>query len=105
MLVLTVIILLAIVILVVLLREWVRRKSEGFYVNTKGNADGGDVIYHEGGKSLTFYFDRVGHTVYVPSERKWDDDMPDWARARKSEISERIRTRLGQNWTVVDKPD
>lgn len=105
MLVLTVIILLSIIILVVLLRKWLRRKREGFYVNTKGNADGGDVIYHEGGKSLTFYFDRTARTVYLSSDRKWENDMPDWARARKSEITERIKTRLGRNWTFVDKPD
>jgi hypothetical protein len=105
MVVLTVVFLLLIVILMVLIKEWLRRKREGFYVNTKGNADGGDVIYYEGEKSLTFYFDRIAYTVYVPSNRKWEEDMPEWARVRKSEIIERIRTRLGQNWKVVDKSD
>jgi len=97
--------LLAVVILIVFTKEWLRRKREGFFVNTKGNADGGDLIYHEGQRSLTFYFDRPARTVYVPSNKRWGREMPEWARIRKSEIVDRIKRRLGQSWRVEDKAD
>jgi hypothetical protein len=88
-----------------LLREWLRRKREGFYVNTKGNADGGDVIYNEDGKSLTFYFDRGARTIHIPSNRKWEEAMPEWAKGRKVEILERVRKRMGNNWTFEDSSE
>jgi hypothetical protein len=62
------------------MREWLRRKREGFYVSTKGNAEGGDLVYHEGERSLTFYFDRGTRTVHIPSNRKWDEQIPEETR-------------------------
>ena len=97
--------LLAIIVLVLFIRERLRRKREGFYITTKGNADGGDVIYHEGDKSLTFYFDRTGRTVYVPSNRKWEGEMPDWAKRRKMEIIERVAKRMGKGWKCQDETE
>jgi hypothetical protein len=88
-----------------LIREWLRRKREGFYVHTKGNADGGDVIYHEDGKALTFYFVRGARTIYVPSNRKWEEGMPEWAKGRRVEIVERVRKRMGNNWTFEDRSE
>jgi len=97
--------LLVIMLLIPLIRERSRRKREGFYVNTKGNADGGDVIYHENEKSLTFYFDRVSHIVHVPSNRKWEEEMPEWAKGRKIEILGRITKRMGKQWKYRDRDE
>jgi len=94
---------LVIMLVIPFIREGLRRKREGFYVNTKGNADGGSFIYYENEKSLTFYFDRISHIVYVPSNRKWEEKMPEWARGRKIEIVERIAKRMGKHWKFKDK--
>jgi hypothetical protein len=88
-----------------LMRQWIRRKREGFSVRTRGNADGGDVIYDEDGKLLTFYFDRGARTIYIPSDVKWEEEMPAWARARKREIVDRISKRMGRNWAFENKID
>jgi hypothetical protein len=95
--------LLVMMLVIPFIREALRRKREGFYVNTRGNADGGDVIYHEDEKSLTFYFDRLSHIVYVPSNRKWEEEMPEWAKRRKIEIVERITKRMGKHWKFIEK--
>jgi hypothetical protein len=87
------------------MREWLRRKREGFYVSTRGNAEGGDVVYHEADRFLTFYFDREARTIYVPSNRKWEEQMPEWAKARRLEIMENIRKRLGKTWNFEDKAE
>jgi hypothetical protein len=104
-LVLGIVFLAALVVVTVFIRERLRRKREGFFVNTRGNADGGDIIYQENGKSLTFYFNRGIRTVYVPSNRTWEELMPDWARTRKAEILERIRNRVGKTWKFEDKSE
>jgi hypothetical protein len=87
------------------IREWIRRKKEGFYVKTTGSAEGGDVIYDEGGKSLTFYFDRGERRIYVPSDHNWNARMPEWARGRKIEILGRISQRMGRDWGFEEKID
>ena len=91
------------IVVVALLRQWIRGKSEGFSVRTRGNADGGDVIYDEDGKLLTFYFDRGARRIYIPSDAKWEQEVPPWARARKREIVDRISKRMGRNWTFENK--
>ncbi len=35
------------------------------------------------------------HLVYVPSDREWYEQMPEWARARKVEILSRMKEELG----------
>jgi len=95
--------LVGLILAVPFVREWTRRKNEGFYVKTTGNAEGGDVIYDEGGKSLTFYFDRGARRIYVPSDHNWDASMPEWARGRKIEILERISKRMGREWGFEEK--
>jgi hypothetical protein len=87
-----------------LVKEWIRRKREGYYVRTRGNAEGGDVIYDEDGKSLIFYFDRGARTIYIPSDRKWEE-MPEWAKSRKLEIVKRIEKRMGKDWVFEEKVD
>lgn len=96
--------LVALVVAVPLMKEWIRRKREGFHVRTRGSAEGGDVIYDEDGKSLIFYFDRSTRRIYIPSDRKWEE-MPEWAKARKVEIVNRIAKRMGKNWAFEEKVD
>ena len=91
--------------LIPVIKERFRRRREGFYVTITGNADGGDVIYFEEGKKLTFYFDRRTRTIFVPPTMKWEKEMPDWAKGRRPQIMERIATRLGQHWRFVDKEE
>jgi hypothetical protein len=91
------------VVLMPLVKEYLRRKKDGFYIRTRGNADGGDLTYHENGELLTFYFDRVSRIIYVPSDSKWEEVMPEWARARKVDIVEKIIGRMGKDWSVRDK--
>jgi len=100
-----VVVLVGLIVTVPFIREWTRRKREGFYVRTSGSAEGGDVIYDEGGKSLTFYFDRGARRIYIPSDRNWDERMPEWARGRKIEILERISKRMGKHWAFEEKVD
>jgi len=95
----------AMMIFIPIVKERLRRRREGFHVTTRGNAEGGDVTYSEERKSITFYFDRTARTVYVPSSKKWEQEMPEWARIRRTQIMERIQARLGQNWKFVDKAD
>ena len=97
--------LVAVAVIILVVKERMRRKLEGFSVRTKGNADGGDIIYEEDGKLLTFYFDRPRRTIYIPSDVSWTEKMPDWANARKGEIVLRMRKRMGRNWTFADKED
>jgi hypothetical protein len=93
------------VVVAALTRKWIRSKREGFSVKTKGNADGGDVIYDEDGKLLTFYFDRSSRRIYVPSDGKWEEEMPAWAKGRKREIVDRINKRMGRDWAFENKLD
>ena len=99
-------VLLAVMIsLIPVIKERLRRRREGFYVTMRGNADGGDLIYFEEGKKLTFYFDRATRTIFVPPTIKWENEMPDWAKVRRAQIMERIAPRLGKHWRFVDKEE
>ena len=92
-------------VLIPILKELMRRRKEGFFVKTSGNADGSDLIYQEGGEKLIFYFDRPSRTIYIPSDRKWNESVPLWAKQRRGEISIRIQKRMGNEWRFEDKPD
>jgi hypothetical protein len=89
---------LALIILTFIIRERVRRKKEGYYVQTHGGAEDGYVLYNEDGKALRLYFSRPKDTIYVPSDVKWKEIMPSWARERKVEIMARIRKHVGKRW-------
>jgi hypothetical protein len=102
--IITGVIIAGLVVFMPLVKEYMRRKKDGFYIRTRGNADGGDLTYHEHGELLTFYFDRVSRIIYVPSDNKWEEVMPKWAQARKGDIVEKILGRMGRNWSVRDKP-
>ena len=91
-------------IVIALLRETMRRKREGYYVYKRGGADDGTLVYNEQGKILQLYFDRTNDTIYVPSDFKWKEMMPEWAKERKDEILSRIQKQIGKrligkSWT------
>jgi len=93
-------------------KEKRRRKKEGYYVSKRGGAEDGILFYNEGEQSLRLYFNRRQDTIYVPSDMKWKEIMPSWAKDRKIQIVSRIRGLigkriLGKSWTYkeTDDPD
>src|SRR5919108_673045 len=89
---------LLLIVVFAIVRERLRRRREGYYIYRRGGAEGGTLFYEEEGKSLEFYFDRTNNTIYIPSDLKWKESMPSWARERKNEIITRIKTRIGKRW-------
>jgi hypothetical protein len=89
-------------ILVALIGERVRRVIEGYYTYMSGGAEDGDLVYKERGKTLRLYFKRRTHTIYVPSDTKWMEVMPDWAKEQKGPIIKRIRGQVGRHWMFED---
>ena len=88
-------------------KEKLRRQKEGYYVYTRGGAEDGVVVYDEGGKTLNLYFDRREDTIYVPSDAKWQELMPEWAKGKKVLIVDRVRSRIGRrligkNWNYKE---
>lgn len=67
-----------------------------------GGAEDGDLIYHEGGGILRFYFRRRSHTIYVPTNSKWREVMPDWAKQDRESIMKRIKSQVGKHWLFED---
>jgi hypothetical protein len=96
-----------VVIILFFVKEKLRQKKEGYHVYKRGGADDGIVVYDEGGKTLSLYFNRKEDTIYVPSDTKWKELMPEWAKERKTLIMHRVRLRLGKrligkNWTYEE---
>jgi hypothetical protein len=89
---------LILIVVVVILRERLRRKKEGYYIYKRGGAEDGVLFYEEEGKTLQFYFDRTNDTIYIPSDPKWNEITPSWAKERKNEIVSRIKKRIGKRW-------
>jgi cbb3-type cytochrome oxidase subunit 3 len=90
-----------------LFKERLRRKKEGYYVYKRGGAEDGVLVYDEGGKTLNLYFSRRKDTIYVPSDTKWKELMPGWAKEKKALIMHRIKLRIGnrmigKNWTYEE---
>jgi hypothetical protein len=97
----------AIGIALLVLKERLRRKKEGYYVYKRGGAEDGILVYDEGGKTLNLYFSRSKDTIYVPSDTKWKELMPEWAKEKKGVIMRRIKLRIGKrligkNWTYEE---
>src|SRR5689334_938124 len=86
--------------------ERLRRWIEGYYVYMKGGAEDGSLIYNENGRTVQLYFSRIERVVYVPSDAKWQEVMPSWAKARKDFITSRVRKQTGRHWSFKesDKP-
>jgi hypothetical protein len=89
-------------ILVALIGERVRRVIEGYHTYMSGGAEDGDLVYKERDKMLRLYFKRRTHTIYVPSDTKWTEVMPDWAKEQKRSIMQRIRGQVGRHWMFED---
>ncbi|HLO01015.1 MAG TPA: hypothetical protein VK208_21345 [Pyrinomonadaceae bacterium] len=90
-----------------IIKEQLRRKKEGYYAYTSGGAQEGVLIYNEGGKILQLYFSQPKDTIYIPTDPKWKEIMPDWARERKDEIVTKIKKRvgkrlIGKGWTYEE---
>jgi hypothetical protein len=89
------------------LKEKWRRKKEGYWVYKKGGADDGVLFYNERGQILRLYFSRGRDISYVPSDAKWKEIMPSWAKERKVQIISRVKQLIGKriigkNWTYED---
>ena len=89
-------------ILVIFLGERFRRLIDGYYTFIRGGAEDGDLVYVEGNNELRLYFKRRPHTIYVPSNKTWEDVMPNWARQNKEIIIARIKGQLGKHWSFED---
>lgn len=93
-------------VVIATVKEKLRRKKEGFYIYRRGGAESGVLFYDERGRILQLYFSRIKDTVYIPSDLKWKEIMPSWARERKDEIVSRIKKRIGKrlvgkSWTYA----
>lgn len=84
-------------ILVVLITERVRRVVEGYYTYMSGGAEDGDLVYKEGNRTLRLYFKRRPHTIFVPTNTKWIEAMPNWAKQDKDRIMKRIKSQVGKH--------
>jgi hypothetical protein len=98
----TMAILAATVIIADIVWERLRRRREGFFVDSLGGAESGTVRYHEAGKTLELYFDRPKHTIYVPTNERWVEMMPGWASGRRDEIVGRIKTFFARGWNYEE---
>jgi hypothetical protein len=90
------------IIVAILVGERLRRLIEGYYTYMSGGAEDGDLVYKEGENTLRLYFKRRPHTIYVPSDMKWTEVMPDWAKGNKNLIMTRIRGQVGRHWMFED---
>jgi hypothetical protein len=93
-------------VVIVAVKEKLRKKKEGFYIYKRGGAESGVLFYDERGRILQLYFSRITDTIYIPSDLKWKEIMPGWAKERKDEIVSRIKKRIGKrligkSWTYA----
>lgn len=94
-------------IAILVVKERLRRIKEGYYVYKRGGAEDGILVYDEGGKTLSLYFSRKKNTIYVPSDTKWRELMPEWAKEKKGLIMLRVKQRIGNrligsNWSYEE---
>ena len=89
-------------ILVIIIGERLRRLIDGYYTFMRGGAEDGELVYVEGDNELRLYFKRRPHTIYAPSNKTWEDVMPNWARQNKEIIMARIKGQLGKHWSFED---
>jgi hypothetical protein len=89
-------------VIAVVFTERIRRFTQGFYVKLSGGADDGDLTYNESGRILRLYFKRRIRIIYVPSDPKWLEVMPTWARENKSSIMPKIRGQIGKHWNFEE---
>jgi hypothetical protein len=87
--------LLAVIVLAGVARRKLIRKKQGYSIYKSGGAEDGFIVYGEGEKTVKLYFDRVQDTIYIPSDVKWKEIMPEWAKGKKQEIVARIKKEIG----------
>lgn len=78
-------------------RKW-RDEREGFSVEADGGPDWGVVVYREEDRSLSLIYSPGKDTVFIPSDSKWTQIMPEWSHGRKDEIVARMKQRHGKRW-------
>lgn len=86
------------IILVLFIKEQIRRAIQGYYVYMRGGVQDGDARYNESGKEIRFYFTRKDRTIYIPTSTKWNEIMPEWAKPKRDEIVARLRKRISKTW-------
>jgi hypothetical protein len=89
-------------IIAVVLTERIRRFTQGYYVKLSGGAEDGDLMYNESGRILRLYFKRRIRIIYVPSDSKWVEVMPTWARENKTSIMPKVREQIGKHWNFEE---
>jgi hypothetical protein len=89
-------------VLAVVIGERIRRFTEGYHVKMSGGAEDGDLTYNDGGRTLRLYFKRRTRVIYVPSDPRWVEVMPFWARENKSLIVRKIKQQIGKHWNFED---
>jgi len=90
------------IIIVTVFFERIRRLIEGYYTYMSGGVEDGDLIYKEGSRTLRFYFKRRSHTIYIPTDKKWLEVMPEWAKQKRAPVVERVKSQIGKHWSVED---
>jgi hypothetical protein len=88
--------LILVMVVIAIVRNTLRRRTEGFHVYKRRGGEDGVLFYEEGEKSLQIYFNRFEDIIYIPCASIWKEIMPDWARDRRDEIVERIKERIGK---------
>jgi hypothetical protein len=84
----------------VFIKERWRCKIEGYYVIWQvTSSEDGSVKYVEGGETIELYLYLYNNNdydpiIYIPSSGKWQEIMPDWAKARREEIMSRVRNHV-----------
>ncbi|MDZ7699135.1 MAG: ribose 5-phosphate isomerase B [Deltaproteobacteria bacterium] len=56
------------------------------------------IVYIEGDNRIEFQIDpglKSPSTIHFPSRERWDTELPAWARGRRDEIMERVRSKCG----------
>ena len=83
-------------IIITVARHRLRVERDGYQIEAHGAGGDGIVVYVEEGKRLVLLYSREKDTVFVPSDSKWKQIMPQWSHNRKNEIVARIKQRYGK---------
>ena len=93
------------IVIVSLGGEYIRRFLEGYYTYMSGNAEEGELDYKDGKNTIRLYFRRRPRVIYVPTNVKWVELMPDWAKEEKKFIMDRIKAQVGKHWNFQETED
>ena len=84
---------------VYVVRRWYWLKARGFWA-TRLDRDAIEYQELRSGRveRLTIEGEMMigaPHVIYVPTEKEWQQTMPDWAQGRRIEIIDKVKLRLG----------